>query len=40
MLMAEFFTDMEQNDRKDTRYIHTELKRLLEEAEILHGSTS
>ncbi len=40
MLMAEFFTDMEQNDRKDTKYSHAKLKRLLEATEILHGSTS
>ena len=35
MLMAEFFTDMEENNRKDTKYNHAKLKRLLEETEIL-----
>ena len=37
MLMAEFFTDMEQNNRKDTKYRHAKLKRLLEETGILAG---
>ena len=40
MLMAEFFTDMEQNNRKNTEYSHAKLKRLLEETEILRGRTS
>ena len=40
MLMAEFFTDMERNNRKDTKYSHAKLKRLLEATEILNGSTS
>ena len=35
MLMAEFFTDMERNNRKDTKYSDVKLKRLLAEAEIL-----
>ena len=39
VLMAEFFADMGQNDRKDTKYSHTKLKRLLEETEILQEST-
>ena len=39
ILMSEFFADMEQNDRKDTRYSDIKLKRLLEETEILRGKT-
>ena len=39
MLMAEFFTDMERNNRKNTKYSHAKLKRLLTETEILHGKT-
>ena len=39
MLMAEFFTDMEGNNRKNTKYSHAKLKRLLTETEILHGKT-
>ncbi len=35
ILMAEFFADMRQNDRKDTKYSHAKLKRLLEETGIL-----
>ncbi len=40
VLMFEFFVDMRQNDRKDARYSYMKLKRLLEEAGLLHGSTS
>ena len=39
-LMAEFFADMQENNKKDTRYSHAKLKRLLEATEILNGSTS
>ena len=39
MLMAEFFTDMEENNRKDTKYSHAELKRLLAKTEILQDRT-
>ncbi len=39
MLMAEFFTDMERNNRKNTKYSHAKLKCLLTETEILHGKT-
>ena len=39
-LMFEFFVDMRRNDRKDVRYNYMKLKRLLEEAGLLHGSTS
>ncbi len=39
ILMSGFFADMEQNDRKDTRYSDIKLKRLLEEAGILRGRT-
>ena len=40
ILMAEFFEDMQRNDRKDTKYSHTKLKRSLATTEILHGRTS
>ncbi len=40
VLMCEFFVDMRQNYRKDTRYSYMKLKRLLEEAGLLHGHTS
>ena len=39
VLMAEFFADMGQNDRKDTKYSHAKLRRLLEETEILQEKT-
>ena len=39
VLMFEFFVDMRQNDRKDARYSYMKLKRLLEEAGLLHEST-
>ena len=39
VLMAKFFADMTQNDRKDTKYSHAKLKRLLEETEILQERT-
>ena len=39
VLMTEFFADMGQNDRKDTKYSHAKLKRLLEETEILQERT-
>ncbi len=35
ILMAEFFSDMQRNDRKDTKYSHAKLKRLLAATEIL-----
>lgn len=39
-LMAEFFSEMMQrNNRKDTKYRHTKLKRLLKEAGTLGGRT-
>lgn len=37
VLMAKFFADMTGNDRKDTKYSHTKLKRFLEATDILHG---
>ena len=40
IVMAKFFADMAQNDRKDTKYSHAKLKRLLETTEILPGRTS
>ena len=40
ILMAKFFADMAENNRKDTKYSHTKLRRLLEETDILHGRTS
>lgn len=40
VLMAKFFADMTQNDRKDTKYSHAKLRRLLEDTDILHGRTS
>ena len=40
ILMAEFFEDMQRNDRKDTKYSHRKLKRLLEATEIFHRKTS
>lgn len=39
ILMLEFFGDMTQNDRKDTKYSHAKLKRLLEATEILQTKT-
>lgn len=36
VLMAEFFADMTGNNRKDTKYSHTKLKRFLEATDILH----
>ncbi len=40
-LMAEFFSEMMQrNNRKDTKYRHTKLKRLLQETGIFDGKTS
>ncbi len=39
MLMAEFVTDMEQNDRKDTKYNNGKLRHLLVETGILQGRT-
>lgn len=39
-LMAEFFADMQENNKKDTRYSHAKLRRLLEATGILNGSTS
>ena len=35
VLMAKFFADMARNDRKDTKYSHAKLKRLLEATEII-----
>ena len=35
ILMAEFYVDMEENNRKDTKYSHAKLKRLLEASGIL-----
>ena len=40
ILTVKFFADMERNNKKDTKYSHTKLKRLLEETEILRGRTS
>ena len=40
VLMFEFFTDMERNNKKDTKYSHTKLKRLLQATEILDRRTS
>ena len=40
VLMAEFFADMTGNNRKDTKYSHTKLKRLLYATEILDSRTS
>lgn len=40
ILMAEFFEDMQRNDRKDTKYSYTKLKRSLAATEILRGRTS
>ena len=40
VLMAEFFGDMQQNDKKDTKYSHAKLRRLLGEMDILYGKTS
>ena len=40
ILMDEFFADMQRNNRKDTKYSHTKLRRLLEETEFLPGRTS
>jgi len=39
MLMFKFFRDMEQNNRKDTKYSHVKLRCLLTEAEILQDRT-
>ena len=36
VLVAEFFADMAGNNRKDTKYSHTKLKRFLEATDILH----
>ena len=38
-LMFKFFTDMEKNGRKDHKYSHTKLRRLLEASGILQGKT-
>lgn len=38
--LFEFFTDMEQNNKKDTKYSYTKLKRLLQATEILDRRTS
>ena len=40
VLMFEFFTNMERNGRKDHKYSHAKLRRLLAETEILPSSTS
>lgn len=40
VLMFEFFTDMEWNNQKDTKYSHAKLRRLLGETDILYGKTS
>ncbi len=39
VLMFEFFVDMRQNDRKDTKYNNAKLRRLLIETEVLQGRT-
>ena len=39
ILMAEFFAEMQRNDRKDTKYSHAKLKRLLEATEIFQTKT-
>ena len=39
ILMAEFFADMQRNGRKDTKYSHAKLKRLLAATEILQAKT-
>ncbi|MYK19082.1 hypothetical protein F4055_13115 [Candidatus Poribacteria bacterium] len=39
ILMLEFFGDITQNDRKDTKYSHAKLKRLLETTEIFQAKT-
>ena len=39
ILMAEFFANMQQNNKKDTTYSHTRLKRLLASTEILQEKT-
>lgn len=40
VLMAKFFADMARNNKKDTKYSHTRLKRLLQATEILDRRTS
>ncbi len=40
VLMAEFFADMQQNNKKGTKYSHAKLRRLLGETNILYGKTS
>ncbi|RKU17222.1 hypothetical protein C6500_15630 [Candidatus Poribacteria bacterium] len=40
VLMAKFFADMARNNRKDTKYSHAKLRRLLGETDILYGKTS
>ena len=40
MLMFKFFRDMERNNKKDTKYSHAKLRRLLEDTDILYGRTS
>lgn len=40
VLMAKFFADMMENNKKDTKYSHAKLRRLLEDTDILHGRTS
>ena len=40
VLMVEFFADMQQNNKKGTKYSHAKLRRLLGETDILYGKTS
>ena len=40
VLMAKFFADMQESNKKDTRYSHAKLRRLLEATGILNGRTA